>query len=487
MALSMNQEKLGNWIGGAASAPKSGKYLENKNPSTGETYSLIPDSGAEDIEAAVAAAKNMFPYWSSRTREQRAKVLYSIADYIDKYAEELAIAETRDQGKPLALAKELEIPRAAANFRFFAGAILHDHDDAFHDDAKKVLNYTHRTPLGVAGLISPWNLPLYLLTWKIAPAIATGNTCVAKPSELTPFTAYLLGEILNEAGLPHGVVNIVFGLGSTVGDALTKHRDVPLISFTGGTSTGRKILANANERFKKTSLELGGKNAAVIFADADIAEAAIATVRSSFQNQGEICLCSSRILVEEKVYAEFLTKFQRYVELLKVGDPMDRETNMGPLVSADHKKKVLDYVEVARKEGGKVLLGGDAPKFSGKLASGYFVNPTVITDVTPSCRIMQEEVFGPVVTVTPFKDEKDAIAIANGTEYGLSASVWTEDNSRAHRVAQALHTGTVWVNTWMARDLRVPFGGVKFSGLGREGGRHSLDFFTEMKTVGVKI
>lgn len=478
-------KKLANYINGHETAPLSGKYLENFAPSTGKAYSLVPDSGAEDVNAAVEAAKKIFPWWSQRTPEQRSQVLLSIANRLEQAAEDLAQAESYDQGKPLHLAREIEIPRAISNFRYFATKILHSEEMA--RPSGNAINYTFRKPVGVAGLISPWNLPLYLLTWKIAPAIAAGNTVVCKPSELTPMTAYLLGELLNEAGLPHGVVNIVFGKGATAGAALTRHPDVPLLSFTGGTATGRHVLEASIPRFKKTSLELGGKNSALVFADSDISEAAITSVRSAFQNQGEICLCNSRIFVEESAYEKFVEKFARTASLLRVGDPEAKETQMGPLVSREHREKVMGYIELAKKEGGKILFGGEIPKLPGELAEGYFLQPTVITGLAPSCRTMQEEIFGPVVAIAPFKDEAEAIRLANGVEYGLSSSLWTKDVSRAHRVAQALDVGTVWVNTWMMRDLAMPFGGVKHSGLGREGGEYSLDFFTDTKTVCVKL
>ncbi len=477
--------KIGNYIGGKETAPVGGKYLENFEPATGKVYSLVPDSDERDVELAVAAAKEIFPWWSRRTPEQRSQVLLSIADRLEKSLGEFAMAESRDQGKPVALAREMEIPRAVYNFRYFATKILHQSDMA--RTSSGAIHYTYHAPVGIAGLISPWNLPLYLLTWKIAPAIAYGNTVICKPSELTPMTAYMLGEILNEAGLPHGVVNILFGYGAKAGAALAAHPDVPLLSFTGGTSTGRKILESSIPRFKKTSLELGGKNAALVFNDADVADAAIQTVRSSFQNQGEICLCSSRIFVEESAYHLFVEKFVRTASLIRSGNPEDKEIQMGPLVSKDHREKVMAYIRLAQEEGGTIALGGKIPELDSPFNNGYFLEPTVITGLSPTCRVMQEEIFGPVVAISTFKNEKQAIDLLNGTEYGLSATVWTKDVSRAHRVAQSLEVGTVWVNTWMQRDLAMPFGGMKHSGLGREGGDHSREFFTEVKTVSIKL
>ncbi len=478
-------KKLANFIGGEFKPPQGGAYFAGVNPATGEAFLEIPDSDASDVKDAVQRAKAAFPMWAQTPVRERARILYRVADLIEARLAEFAQAESEDQGKPVKLASELDIPRSVANFRFFAGEILHHTEQATHSDGV-ILNYTSRKPLGVAGLISPWNLPLYLLTWKIAPAIASGNTCVCKPSELTSFTAFLLGEVLNEAGVPPGVVNIVFGTGPRAGAPLTAHPDVPLISFTGGTETGKTIAQTAAPLFKRLSLELGGKNPNLIFADADLDQAVATTLRSSFLNQGEICLCGSRILVEEKIREAFTEKFVKAAALLKVGDPSHPDTFMGPVVSAAHFQKVTSYLEHARASGARFLLGGEKPKLTARLASGYFIAPTILTDVPSASRIFQEEIFGPVVTINSFTTDAEAIALANGVKYGLSASVWTQNLARAHQVSEALDCGTVWVNTWMFRDLRVPFGGSKASGMGREGGRHSLEFFTEAKNICVK-
>jgi aminomuconate-semialdehyde/2-hydroxymuconate-6-semialdehyde dehydrogenase len=461
--------------------PASNAYLDDVAPATGEVIAEIPDSDERDVNAAVAAAREAFPSWSRTPVEQRSRLLLKLADLIEQNLEELAQMESRDNGKTVTLARRLDIPRAVLNFRFFATAVLHQASEAHITDGA-ALNYTLRQPLGVAGLISPWNLPLYLLSWKIAPAIASGNTCVAKPSELTPLTAHRLAELSLEAGIPPGVINIVHGLGAKAGAALTRHPDVPLISFTGGTVTGAGVAANAAPRFKKLSLELGGKNPNLIFADADLDDAVATSIRSSFWNQGEICLCGSRIFVERAAYDAFLERFTAATQRLRIGDPADESTDIGALVSEAHMKKVLGYIELAKQEGGTIVAGGHRVD-----RAGFFVEPTIITGLGCECRVLQEEIFGPVVTVTPFDSEEEAIAFANSTRYGLSASLWTRDLQRAHRVAAALDSGTVWINTWLLRDLRVPFGGMKESGVGREGGLHSLEFFTEAKNVCVKL
>lgn len=477
---------LKNFIGGEYRPPNKGRYLDSVNPATGEILYQLPDSDRTDVDIAVAAAKAAFPSWSETSCDERARILYRIADIIEGRIEEFARAESMDQGKPLWLARDVELPRTIKNFRFFAGQITQQVLPAFPMDGRGI-NYTQRSPLGVAGLISPWNLPLYLITWKIAPALAAGNTAVCKPSELTSLTASMLGDVFNEAGLPKGVCNLVFGKGADAGAALTSHRDVPLISFTGGTETAKAISAVAAPMFKKMSLELGGKNPNIIFADADLDLCIATSVRSSFQNQGEICLCGSRILVEEKIYDQFLERFVAATKAWTVGNPLESTTKMGPLVSEDHLQKVIGYIELAKNDGGKIVHGGERLKLAKPFDQGYFLAPTIITGLLPTCRVMQEEIFGPVVTITPFRTEDEAIDIANGVRYGLSASLWTQDISRAHRVAKRIDAGTVWINSWMQRDLRVPFGGVKDSGVGREGGSFSMDFYTEWKTISVNF
>jgi len=479
-------ERILNYINGALVAPASGEYLDNFDPSRGTVYGEIPDSDARDIDQAVVAAKAAFPVWSNTSRQDRSNVMLRIAQLIDDNHEMLAKAESKDNGKPLKLARHVDIPRASANFRFFATAILHESSEAHRMD-NVAMNYTERTPIGVAGCISPWNLPLYLFTWKIAPALAAGNTVVAKPSEITPMTAFLLSKLCIEAGLPEGVLNIVHGLGPKVGQAISEHPDIPLISFTGGTATGKRIAATAAPMFKKLSLELGGKNPNLIFADCDFETAVKTSVMSSFANQGQICLCGSRIFVERSIYDQFREAFVARVKKMKVGDPADETSSLGAVVSKPHMEKVLSYIDLAREEGGTVLAGGNRVMLEGELSEGYYLEPTVIEGLSHDCRTNQEEIFGPVVTLTPFDTEEEALAMANSTVYGLSATVWTENLTRVHRVSSALKSGIVWVNCWLVRDLRTPFGGVKQSGVGREGGWDALQFFTEKKNVCIKI
>ena len=477
---------LMNHIGGNPVPPRSGLWLDNRNPATGQVACRIPRSNSDDVDAAVAAAKSALTGdWGSWNDNRRADLLDAIADRIEERLEELAQLESRDTGKPITVARTVDIPRAVANFRFFAGAVRHDHTGAHR--MAGAINYTLRTRVGVAALITPWNLPLYLLTWKTAPALAMGNTLVAKPSEMTPGTASVLAEIITEVGAPAGVFNVVHGLGPECGGPLTAHSDVDLVSFTGGTSTGAIVAAAASPSFKKLSLELGGKNPTLVFADAEWDKTVAGTVRAGFLNQGQICLCGSRVLVEESIYEDFRDAFVSRVSAMRVGDPTDPRTELGALISQDHRDKVERYVAQAVEEGGTVLCGGKRPRLPAPHDAGAFFEPTVIDGLASTCRAATEEIFGPVVTLHPFRTEAEAVSMANEVRYGLAASVWTTNLSRAHRVSAAVETGMVWVNTWLMRDLRVPFGGVKDSGVGREGGDHSLEFFSESRNVCIAL
>lgn len=479
-------QKIDNYIGGEMVEPASGEYLDNYEPATGQVYSQAADSDDRDVHLAVEAAKVAFASWSASPPEERFGILMRLVGLIDREIEVLARAESVDNGKPLTLARTIDIPRAISNFRFYATAAMHTANQS-HDMAGQAINYTLRQPVGVAGCISPWNLPLYLFTWKVAPAIASGCTVVAKPSEVTPMTAYLLSKLCIEAGLPAGVLNIVHGVGPKVGAALVAHKDVKAISFTGGTKTGEEIARIAAPMFKKLSLELGGKNPNIIFADCDYEQMLATTVRSSFSNQGEICLCGSRIFVERPLYEQFKDDFVSRVSALKVGDPLDEATDVGAIVSKPHFEKIMSYIDLAQSESGTILTGGRPVRLDGRCADGWFIEPTVIDGLSHDCRTNQEEIFGPVVTLMPFDSEEEVLAYANSVRYGLSSTIWTENLSRAHRVASRIESGIVWVNCWLLRDLRTPFGGVKDSGVGREGGFEALDFFTEEKNVCIKL
>lgn len=475
-------DKIFNYIDGEFSTAIGKNWLDNYNPSSGSVYNQIPDSNEKDIALAEKAAQSAFSNWSKTSLKERSAVLLRIAELITKNLDDLALAECIDNGKPLALAKKVDIPRAAANMSFFATAILHENSDA-HEMNQVAINYTLRKPIGVVGCISPWNLPLYLFTWKIAPALAAGNTVVAKPSEVTPMTAYLFSKICHQAGLPKGVLNIVHGLGTKVGEAITKHPNIKAISFTGGTATGKKIAAIAAPMFKKLSLELGGKNPNIVFADCDLDKAVSTSVLSSFSNQGQICLCGSRIFIERKIYEEFKKLFLEKVKKLTIGDPLDTKTKIGALVSKDHMEKVLQHIQIAKDDGGILLNGGEQYIAEGRCENGYFITPTVFEGLSYDCATNQEEIFGPVVTLSPFDSEDEVVKYANSTKYGLSATVWTKDLSKANRLSHSLQSGIVWVNCWLVRDLRTPFGGVKESGVGREGGSYALNFFTETTNV----
>jgi aminomuconate-semialdehyde/2-hydroxymuconate-6-semialdehyde dehydrogenase len=479
-------EKIQNFINGDLVPAKSEKYINNISPITGEIYSLIPDSDKEDINSAVNSAKDAFVTWSKFSKKERYDHIMHLADCIDEHFDELVDAESKDNGKPKWLARSVDIPRASENFRFFATASLH-FDSEIHEMDGKAINYTLRQPIGVAGCISPWNLPLYLLTWKIAPALAAGNTVVSKPSELTPMTAYLFSKICQKADFPIGVINIIHGYGHKAGDALIRHVDVPIVSFTGGTATGKKIASATAPMFKKLSLEMGGKNPNIVFEDAGFDNAVKMATKAAFSNQGQICLCGSRLFIQESIYDNFRSAFIEETKILKVGDPQNDSSNLGAIVSEEHMNKILNFIDLAKQEGGKILTGGNRLLLDGKLNNGYYIEPTIIDGLSVNCKTNQEEIFGPVVSMMPFKTEEEVIEMANSTKYGLSASLFTRDVSRAHRVAAAIDSGIVWVNTWMLRDLRIPFGGMKSSGVGREGGFKSLQFFTESKNICIKI
>lgn len=482
MDIKETMEKLQNFINGTYCPPKNGQYIDNYEPATGKVYSLIPDSDASDVEDAVDAAEKAFPIWSGMSNEERSAVLIRLSEGIQNNMELFVNAESKDNGKPRKLAAHVDIPRAVSNFHFFATAIIHFASESHHMEGVGI-NYTLRKPIGIVGCISPWNLPLYLFSWKIAPALAAGNCVIAKPSEITPYTAYLLGKIAKEAGMPDGVLNIIHGSGAKAGDAIIKHPKIKAISFTGGTKTGAYIAQTAAPMFKKLSLELGGKNPTLIFDDCDFDDMMKTVLRSSFSNQGQICLCGSRLFIQRGIYERFKTVFVEKVGKIKVANPEHPEAIMGAVVSEPHMEKVLSYIRLAEEEGGTILTGGNRVMLEAPYADGYYLRPTVIEGLAYDCRTNQEEIFGPVVTLTPFDTEEEVLKMANSTEYGLAASVWTSELKRAHRVAEQLEVGIVWTNSWLVRDLRTPFGGVKSSGVGREGGWEALRFFTEPKNV----
>ncbi|MHA2502084.1 MAG: aldehyde dehydrogenase [Candidatus Kariarchaeaceae archaeon] len=471
-----------NYINGQLVDAVNGEVLFFNDTATTEIYTTIPRSRSEDVDLAVEAAQQAFPSWSSLSIQERSEFLYAIAEGIKEKHDYLAGVESRDNGKPYKLAHTVDIPRAITNFDFFSTAIKHFNSQAFEMRKREAINYTLKLPLGVVGTISPWNLPLYLFSWKVAPALAVGNTVVAKPSEVTPMTAFELSKICQDVGLPPGVFNIVHGLGGEVGEAITTHEKVKAISFTGGTVTGARIASVAAPKFKKLSLELGGKNPNIIFADANWEKMMSTTLRSSFANQGEICLCGSRIYIEDTIYDRFKEEFVRITSELTVGDP-NTEVDLGAIVSQQHFEKIQSYIELAKTEGGNILTGGEVVNPGGRCENGYFLRPTVIEGLDHMCRTNQEEIFGPVVTLQPFSTEEEVLSYANSTPYGLSATLWTENVSRVHRMVPKIDSGIIWVNCWLVRDLRTPFGGMKQSGVGREGGDYALEFFSETKNI----
>ena len=478
-------ENILNYINGDFTKSRSGLSFDNVEPATGRVYSSIPNSQAEDVELAVDAATKAFPNWSNLSIEERGNWLMKLSDGIARRMDEFVEAESRDNGKPIKLARQVDIPRAISNFKFFATGIQH-YASQSHEMVDVGINYTLRRPIGVVGCISPWNLPLYLFSWKIAPALAAGNCVIAKPSEITPYTAYLLCKVMDDIGFPKGVLNVVHGYGQYVGDAIVRHPKIKAISFTGGTQTGKTISTIAAPMFKKLSLELGGKNPNLIFDDCDFDEMLRTTVRSSFANQGQICLCGSRIFVQKGIYEKFKKAFVEKVKASKVSYPSDPEAHLGAIVSKSHMEKILSYIELAKEEGGTIIAGGNQVKLAAPYDEGFYIEPTIIEGLSYDCRTNQEEIFGPIVTLTPFETEEEVLMMANSVEYGLSATIWTNDLKRAHNLAHQIEAGIVWINAWLVRDLRTPFGGVKASGVGREGGWEALNFFTEPKNVFVK-
>jgi aminomuconate-semialdehyde/2-hydroxymuconate-6-semialdehyde dehydrogenase len=483
-------QKIQNYINGKLCAPVNSNYLDNFEPATGKIYSLTPQSDRADLELAVEAAESAKKQWAEMVSEERSSLLMKLADAIENAGDELAKAEAIDNGKPIAFARAVDSYRSAANIRFFANAATQFSSEC-HDMGNIGVNYTLRQPIGIVGCISPWNLPLYLFTWKIAPALASGNCVIAKPSEVTPMTAYLFSKLCIQVGIPKGVINILHGDGRSIGAPLVAHKKIKAISFTGGSATGRAIASTIAPMLKKFSLELGGKNPTLVFADACQSEQSMQktvseVARAAFANQGQICLCGSRIYIERSIYEAFKQVFVSKVSQLIIGDPLAEETQHGALVSEQHRDKVYDYIQLAIEEGGKILTGGNKISIEGRCTNGYFIEPTVIEGLSSQCRVNQEEIFGPVCTLQPFDTEEELLAKANGTEYGLATSIWSQDISRCHRLSSQLDFGIVWINSWLLRDLRTPFGGMKSSGMGREGGLEAMRFFTEPKNVCVK-
>ena len=479
-------EPILNYINGEFLPSTSGRTMETVNPANGQPITTLPRSSADDVELATAAALEATPSWSATTMEERIMWLHRIADALEEEAETIAQLESTDTGKPISLARRVDAARSVSNFRFFADFGKDHTEPTFVDHG--AVNHVHRSPIGCVGLITPWNLPLYLLTWKVAPALLMGNTIVAKPSELTPMTANHLAKILTKVNFPKGVFNLVHGLGPEVGQAIVEHPEIRGISFTGGTATGKIVAATAAPMFKKLSLELGGKNATIVLDDAPLEDVMDGIVRASFTNSGQVCLCGSRVLVDASIYDRFRAMFVEAVNTIRVGDPALEATVMGTVISKDHQAKVESYIELGQQEGGVVLTGGTAAEapVDNVPSEGAFLRPTVIEGLSYTARTATEEIFGPVVTLHPFNSEQEAVDMANATEYGLAGSVWTADVERGHAFAQRMDTGIVWVNTWLNRDLRTPFGGVKQSGVGREGGAWSLNFFSELTNICVQ-
>jgi aminomuconate-semialdehyde/2-hydroxymuconate-6-semialdehyde dehydrogenase len=472
---------IANFIDGEMLSPLNGQYIDNIEPATGDVYALVPDSDEKDLELAVKAAKVAFPAWRDTPIEKRAEILNKLADLIEANQDEFITAEAIDNGKTVAAATAADIPRSIFNLRAFAKSAVSFGGKTSANDVSS--SYILNQPMGVVSIISPWNFPLVLFTWKVAPALMAGNCVIAKPSEITPMTAYLLSKLANEAGVPKGVLNVLHGRGAQIGSAITNHSDIPAISFTGGTVTGLAIYKDAALQLKKVSLELGGKNPTIVFDDADLEKAVEGAKNAAFANQGQVCLCGSRLFVQEGIYEKFKTALVEKAKEIKIGDPLEKETEHGATVSKEHMEKVLGYIDLAKEEGGTILTGGKRHTVEGRCENGYFIEPTVIDNLPYTCRTNQEEIFGPVVSIMPFKNEEDVLEMANSTQYGLASSVWTEDNAKAKRMAEKIESGIVWINCWNLRDVDTPFGGVKKSGLGREGTWDAMHFFTQQKTV----
>lgn len=484
-------KKVQHYINGKFIDSQCGEFFDNYNPATAELISKVALGREPEVNAAIAAAKAALTgEWGQMKLNDRIAMMYEIANEIDRRFDDFLEAECLDTGKPYSIARHIDIPRGAANFKVFADTMKSVADEAYRSDTpdgKKMLNYSMRKPKGVIGVISPWNLPLLLMTWKVGPAMACGNTVVVKPSQVTPTTTSLLGEVMSKVGVPNGAYNVVQGKGSITGNLITSHKDIDAITFTGETKTGEMIMDACSKGVRDVSLELGGKNPAVIFADCDIEKAISETARSVFANSGQVCLGTERVYVQRAIFDEFVNKLKEAGSKLKVGVQNDESVDMGPVVSAAHRDKVLEFYENAKKEGANVILGGGAPKMEGNLKNGFFVEPTIWTGLPETATVVKEEVFGPCCHIAPFDTEEEVIRMANDTKYGLAATVFTENLDRAHRVASQIDAGIVWINSWFLRDLRTPFGGMKGSGIGREGGHHSLEFYTELKNICIKM
>ena len=475
--------KISNYINGQLEN-NSSNFIDVFNPSIGKVYAQCQDSSKKDLNKAIKSSENSFLEWSNKKQQDRSDFLFLIADLIEDRLDEFAEAESIDNGKPYTLSKSLDIPRSIKNLRFFAKIALEVEDPIYHQ--KDIISHILREPIGIVGTISPWNLPLYLFTWKIAPALVSGNCVIAKPSEITPYSAYLFSKVCMEAQLPPGVLNILHGRGELIGSEIVKHKKIKAISFTGGTKTGKKIAKETSKKMKKISLEMGGKNPVIIFDDCDYSKMINSILKSSFLNQGQICLAGSRIYIQDTIYEKFKKDFLIRIKKMKIGNPFKKNIDQGAIVSLQHLNKLKKYVEYAKNQQGKILIGGEKPDIKGKCSSGWYFYPTVIEDLPQDSNLNQDEIFGPIVTISKFSSNEEVVKMANNTDYGLAAIIWTENLIKANKLSKVLESGLVWINCWLERDLRTPFGGIKNSGFGKEGGKYALDFFTEPKNVCIK-